>query len=144
MKRRPTLLVVPALILLGTGLAACGEKSQGPEAGTDVEDITSQPETFVGRKVTVSADVDEVITPRSFRIAGEDIGGGGLLVFSAQGKQDLDDDDVVRVTGEVREIVYHRFKDDFGFEARDDVRESEGEPAIAATKVTVINETGGG
>ncbi len=137
-------VVLAAAILFTTALAACGEPSEGPEAGTRLEDVIKEPQQFMGRTVTVSADVSEIITSRSFRLGGEDTGGIGLLVFSAAGTQDLDDDDVVRVTGTVREIAYDTFREDFGFEARDDVRQSEGEAAIAASSVTVINETGGG
>ncbi|HET7329083.1 MAG TPA: hypothetical protein VFJ14_17570 [Nocardioidaceae bacterium] len=99
------------------GVTACSETS-GDEAGTSVEDVQEEAVTddlayqgafdnefltdldgYEGQQVTVSADVDEVISDHAFTIAGGDV--EPLLVVSADEMNDLQAGNVVSVTGTV-------------------------------------------
>lgn len=144
------------LLLVAALAGACGEESAGPQEGTEVEHLTGEefggepgvldtPAEFLGKQVTVSGDVSAILGPSSFRIAGDDFGGESLLVFSAGDRPELDDDDVVRVTGTVREISLKTFEEDFGVrEPETDVGGMEGEYALSASEVVVIGSGSGG
>jgi hypothetical protein len=79
-----------------------------------VADIVGDPIQYVGRQVTVVADVDEVIRPNAFVLDEDSVLEGGvdndLLVFSRQGTHltPLDAnwlDNKVRVTGTVERMT---------------------------------------
>lgn len=84
------------------------EAEQGGE--TRVADIVGEPESYVGKTVTVSADVEEVFGPMAFALDEDSPLTGGidndLLVLSkkAGALEEIDDqwlDNKVRVTGTV-------------------------------------------
>lgn len=105
-------------------LAACGDTA-GPETGTDVEDVNEAAEEeevaanepyegaydtgfydqipdIEGQTATVSADVNEIIDPSAFTIAGtDDTSVDELLVVSATEVSGLQPDLTVAVTGTV-------------------------------------------
>lgn len=113
----------------GLGLAGCN--TEGPEEGTDVEDISegevleSSPapqetgtgagyvgpydqafydasETYAGQEVTVSAEVTETLSTDTFVIAGAaGTAVDPLLIVEEQEIPPLDDGQVVEVTGTV-------------------------------------------
>jgi hypothetical protein len=85
----------------GVGLAA--EASEAVSAG----DIAKSPDEYRGKEVTVTAEVDEVYDRRYFTL-DEDaaFAGPDLLVLVPQAAdRPVSDDDVVTVTGRVRELV---------------------------------------
>lgn len=107
---------------IGTGLlAGCGGTA-GPETGATVDDIQEESDSgvdpgvgvdtagddinsYVGQRVTVSAEVNEVLSPNAFTIAGT-VGSGGadeLLVISAPAGTAVTEESVVAVTGTVQE-----------------------------------------
>lgn len=107
------------LALSTLSLVACGDTA-GPETGTSVEDVqeTAEDEAAAdgpydsdfydtvpdleGETVTVSADVNEVISPESFVIAGtDDTSVDPLLVVGATEVTGLAPDLTVAVTGTV-------------------------------------------
>lgn len=104
---------------------------------------------IVGQEVTVSAEVSEVITSNdaggAFRIAGD--AGPSVAVLSTTPPEDLGQNDVVQVTGTVQIVNRDSFEADFGI-AEDDLFDdpdsffgvAEGNPAIAATNIEVIEE----
>ncbi len=121
---------------LGLGvLAGCGDDTAGPEAGASVEDIQEDESApFVGQTVTVSADVNEIITARAFTIAGTE----PLLVISGQpGFVPVTEHSAVAVTGTVRQAFdIAAVEDEFGFDYDDALfEEFDGEPYIIATKI---------
>ena len=64
----------------------------------------SDVQNYVGQQVTVSADVNDVISPTAFTIAGtENTTVDELLVLHAQGGPTVTPDSAVQVTGPVRQ-----------------------------------------
>lgn len=100
------------------GLTACSDDTAGPETGTDVADIQEDDgpyngaydsrfydefDSYEGEEVTVSADVNQVVSPSSFIIAGtDDTDVEPLLVISATEVAGLAPDLTVAVTGTVQ------------------------------------------
>lgn len=107
-----------------------------------------QPE-IVGQQVTINAAVSELITSSdvgtAFRIAGET--GPSVAVLATAPPEGLEVDDAVKISGTVQMVTRDSFEDDFGI-AEDDLfddpdgffDEAEGQPAIAATEIEVIQE----
>lgn len=84
-------------------------------AGTTVRvaDITGTPAAYNGREVTVQADVEEVLTPRAFKLDEDSPAAGGidndlLVLYPVSASlADIDDqwlNNRVRVTGTVRTV----------------------------------------
>jgi hypothetical protein len=55
------------------------EDTAGPEAGVTVEEIVENPEPVVGPRVTVSSEVEEVISTSAFTLDRPTAIGNGLL-----------------------------------------------------------------
>lgn len=156
---------VGALSLAALGLAGCG--TSGPETGTDVEDIqeenpveeTTAEETtaagtmydgvydqgfyddldsYEGQTVTVSAEVNEVISPSSFTIAGTDeTTVEALLVVHDTQLSELQPELTVKVTGTVHKAFdLPTVEEETGLDLEDELYEQwNGEPYIQATEV---------
>lgn len=139
------------------GLTACGgDDTAGPETGTDVEDIQEEDvaagpydgvydsafyediESYEGEEVTVSADVNEIISSTSFTIAGtEDTDVESLLVVSATEVSGLEPDLTVAVTGTVQKAFdLPTVEEDLGVDLDDPLYEAyDQEPYIEATMI---------
>ncbi len=134
-------------VLLTLAAAGCGDGDRAgappsdndPEVGAEPPGTTFffDPARFIGRDVTVTGYVSEVLNPFAFRIAGERIEGPGVLVVSNQ-PLDLDDDDLVQVTGRARWFHVEEFVQELDV-TLDPVtfHALEGEVAIATHEVTV-------
>ena len=118
--------VAPAIalglsILFLTAASACAPRTStradldavvaAPNVTTTVQEISRQPERFVGRSVTVSGEVGKVLGPRWFTVGGEEFDGAEILVLGRSTVpgilSDLADsgkvmNDIVQVTGVVR------------------------------------------
>ena len=118
------------------------------------EELTDEEKAeLVGQEVTVSAEVSELITNSdvgsAFRIAGDS--GPSVAVLATTPPEGLEQDDVVRISGTVKMVTRDSFEDDFGI-AEDDLfddpdgffEESEGDVAISATEVEVLQEQADG
>lgn len=139
--RAPQWIAAAAAVVLPFSVAACGsDDTAGPETGTDVEDITEDDQyfasdEFAGQTVTISAEVEDVLSPKSFVLNGDDWGDDSVLVLSAQEAQDLQEDDIVQVTGTVKSFTYDDYAGDYGL-AEPGLYEAYGdEEFIEATKV---------
>lgn len=92
----------------------------------------------MGQRVTVSAEVDEVLSPNAFTIAGTAGSGGadGLLIVSAPTGTPVTEEDVVAGTGTVREELDLTARET-GYGYDDDARYGDfgGEPCIVAEKI---------
>ena len=121
----------------------------GDEQFEDKAGVFDDAESLVGQEVTVSAAVSEVLTTTdvgsAFRIAGDS--GDPVVVVMATPPDELDADDVVRVSGTVTTIQRDSFETDFGIAADelfDDpdafFADFEGEAAIAADRMEVLQE----
>ena len=147
-----TLAAAAAGLLL---LAACGDDdSAGTEEDVTVEDVTEEPgldfnslgevvadgDQYLGQEVTVSGEVTAQINDRVFHIASEP-GTNGLLIVSEEPIVDrLDSDDVVEVTGTVREVSASTFETEFGMPYDEDYDSLGGRHAILATSVEVVGQ----
>ncbi len=142
--RRLAILLVTAFVLVAVG---CGDEGSDPppvdrdaDRGTEPtgKDFFFDPGMYVGREVTVTAYVSDVLTPVAFRVAGERFEGPGILVVSNADLSSLDDDDLVQVTGPVRWFNVEEFARELGV-TLDPVtfHEFEGGVAIAARRVTI-------
>ncbi len=152
------LLLLPFAWILALGvLSACDTEGAGEEQGADVEDVTEEgvedqealddevgdeaagiiddPESFVGEQVTVSGEVNKVVGNNAFRIGGKDLGGEPLLVVSSK-RSNVSQDELVEVTGTVREFDLAELENDFGVDLDDDAfTRFEGEHVIVADNV---------
>lgn len=156
-KTRRASVTAGILAMSALGLTACNDDTAGPETGTDVEDIQEEDEaaldpydgpydttfyddidSYVGEEVTVSADINEVITPSSFVIAGtEDTDVEPLLVVSADEVSGLEKDLTVAVTGTVHEAFdLTTVEEDLETDLDDDLYDAwDTEPYIEATSI---------
>jgi hypothetical protein len=148
-----------ALVTVGIGtglLAGCGGTA-GPETGATVDEIQEADDgtgavdpgagtaaeddvtSYVGQRVTVSAEVNEVLSPNAFTIAGTAGSGGAdeLLIVSAPTGTPVTEEDVVAVTGTVREeLDLAALETEYGYDDDDALYgDFGGEPYIVAEKI---------
>ena len=121
-------------------------------AGATIEEIAEDPARYIGRRVTVSGEIDDLLGPRAFTIGGEGwFDGDELLVVSAgpipapRGRPadaPLREDDLVQVTGPVRRFALADVEREIGVDL-DDARFAnwEGQPAVVATRVAPTPRT---
>lgn len=143
-----------ATLLLG----ACGDTA-GSEAGTDVQDIQQEtdavgvfdqpdfgdPMEFVGQEVTVSAEVNDIISPEAFTIAGTLQTSAEELLIVHDGSVVLGDNSVaVMVTGTVQERFDLVGAEEFVGGDLDDglYVDYDGEPYIQAETIELLPVTG--
>lgn len=147
------LMAAAALVLGG-----CGDDTAGGEAGADVEDIQrdqavgdaagdarvfDDPQPFVGRQVTVSADVNRIISPHAFTIAGTENTALEPLLVLYNGNAQLTPDSVVQVTGTVKQGFRIAEAEGFVGTDLDDglFTDFENDPYIQASSVSPIPAT---
>ena len=99
------------------------ERARGDEV--TVGTITGNLDTYVGKSVTVVADVQEVLGPRAFTLDEDDVLAGGIdndmLVLSPQSGNltSIENDwtkNKVRVTGTVRRVVVTEIEREVGWD----------------------------
>jgi hypothetical protein len=156
-KRLAALSIAP---MAAFGLVGCNSTS-GTEEGADVEDIVEEEpvvdeadtgpydgvydqgfyddvDTYIGEEVTVSADVNEILTPMSFTIAGtDDTTVEALLVLHDTELPEVTPGLTVGVTGTVQEAFdLPTVEEEMGVDLDDAAFEDwDGEPYIEATSV---------
>jgi filamentous hemagglutinin family protein len=148
---------------IGTGvLAGCGGTA-GPETGASVDEIQQEAEpgadvgvgedagvgvddaaaddvnSYIGQRVTVSAEVNDVLSPSAFTIAGTAGSGGAeeLLVIANDPGVVVDEESAAAVTGTVRQAFdLAAAESEFGYDYDDAAfTEYEGEPYIVAESI---------
>lgn len=149
---RPLAAAVAGVLLL----SACGDDDGGRD-GVAIEDVTEREgfdygplgevvedgDQLVGQTVTVSGEVSAQINDRVFHIAAEE-GTDGLLIVSEQPVVDqLDSNDVVEVTGTVREVDPSTFEEEFSVPYVEDYEAFDTRHGILATSVEVIAQAEG-
>lgn len=124
-----------------------GELENGMVEGGSAGAAAGEQPDIIGHEATISAEVTEIITSNStgsaFRVGGES--GPSVAVLSGSAPEGLDANDTVRITGTVQRITRESFEQDFGL-AEDELfddpeaffNEFEGQPAIAATEIEVL------
>ncbi|WP_432496570.1 hypothetical protein [Kineococcus auxinigenes] len=149
------------------GLTACGDTA-GEEEGTTVEDVQEADDealegeaaatpydgaydgtfyddvnTYVGQEVTVSAQIDRIVSPNAFVIAGTaDTTVDPMLVVGASEVSGLTEGTLVEVTGTVHEAFdLPQVEEDTGVDLEDDLfNDYDAEPYITATSVEMPNQ----
>lgn len=138
--RQPT-ATTPGQPGMTTGQRTTG--MQGQRLATTTENISSNPENFIGQTVTVRGDVDEIDTSRDTFLMDDDrfLGGDGILVINSTGAPFgiPDADDIqVQVTGEVRQFRRTEIMSEFGFNLDPELySEYEDRPAIIAESMAL-------
>jgi len=163
-KRKPNGLISVkrgafALLTLSVLLGACTPEPEAtvPETetgvdttvtetdDTDVEDVAEDTEEFIGEMVTVTGEVEEDYGINTFVI--EDTGeifGDKVLVINTAATEPILEEQNVRVTGEVRELVVAEFERDYDLTWEGDIlrtieAEYVGQPVIVAEAVEVLD-----
>lgn len=150
---------------IGTGvLAGCGGTA-GPETGVSVDEIQEEAEAgagtgvgegvgadvdadavaeddvnrYLGQRVTVSAEVNEVLSPNSFTIAGTAGSGGAgeLLIIANDPGVLVEEENAAAVTGTVRQAFdLAAVESEFGVDYDDTLYDDyDGRPYIVAESI---------
>ncbi len=146
------LAAIVAAIVLGVWLVN-DDDSAGRERSVTVEDIAGTTafdadgfaDRLLGRQVTVSGNVSEVIGFNAIRLGGDDFGGDGILVILVGGAgAAITEDDNVRVTGAVRNFDAAAFEREFGTDVfEDDIYDPwADESVLVASQVTELSSSG--
>lgn len=114
--------VVGALALLPFAAVGCAEDTADEDTAAQqtasVEDDAQHEyfgsDQFVGDDVIVSAVVTEVLSAKSFVLDGSEYGDESLLVLFADGVEDIQVGDVIKVTGMVGEFVHADYREEYG------------------------------
>lgn len=137
----PTPSTAVAALIVGTGLALSG---CGPEdvegAITYDQEFYDQRADYVGEVVTVSAEVEDVISDDGLTI--DSIGTDSTMVLYDMDLVEVEEGQLVEVTGTVQEAFDYTVLDD---EAEEDFTDDfyqdyEAQPYIEATDVTLVAE----
>ena len=155
MSRTRTLALAGIIPLAALSLTGCNSTS-GPEEGADVEDVVEEDneaapyngaldsefydayESYIGEEVTVSADVNEIISDTSFTIAGtDDTTVEALLVVTEGEMPEVESGLTVAVTGTVMESFdLPTVEDETGLDLEEDAyADYDGENYIVASEV---------
>lgn len=129
---RKKLLTVPAALALTLGMTvACGDDDTAVEQAEEAPGI----QLVDGEQVTIEGEVQEVLSPNSFTLGGDE-----TLVFSSE-NFDVDDDDIVEVTGTVQPFVIADVEQDFDLDFDDDLFvDYENELSVSADSVSIVEE----
>ncbi|NJC21613.1 hypothetical protein BJ994_000689 [Arthrobacter pigmenti] len=155
MSRTRTLALAGIIPLATLSLVGCNSTS-GTEEGADVEDVVDEDEevapyngaldsefydaysSYIGEEVTVSADVNEIVSDTSFTIAGtDDTTVEALLVVTEGEMTEVEPGLTVSVTGTVMESFdLPTVEEETGLDLEDDAyADYDGENYIVASEV---------
>ncbi|GAB3526964.1 hypothetical protein GCM10027402_26540 [Arthrobacter monumenti] len=127
------------------GLAGCGggEDTAGPEVSADVQDVTEDINSYVSETLTLSAKVNDDITPMFFSIAGtDDTDVEPLLVMHGEDTMDVQDGLTVKVTGTLHKALdIAALEENMGVDLNESALENwNGEPYVEAEKISVLDD----
>ncbi|HET7303856.1 MAG TPA: hypothetical protein VFJ12_04800 [Segeticoccus sp.] len=145
-----------AVMLLG--VSACGDSTSGAELGTTVQEVQHEDAdaaydgdydaafyremgSYAGQEVTLSADVNRIVSDHAFTLAGGDV--EELLVVSADRTAQLQPDSPVKVTGTVHTAFdLPAVEDQVGADLDDQSFDEWGqEPYVEATDIDSSTDT---
>lgn len=114
-----------------------------PDVGVTVGDITENPTAYMGQNVTVSGEVEEIYTTGAFTLDGGDWGmDDDLLVVGATAPRAITEDDLVQVTGEVRQFTLVDVERDLGADLDDEVfARWENRPVVVAQSTQLLERS---
>lgn len=131
------------LVLFAALLPACNPSSS-PETGTTVGEVANVASAnLVGKTVTVSGEVEEIVGPKAFTIEGERLFNDPELLVLNTTSSPVIEDVLVQVTGTVREFVVSEIEKEFDVDLDQEVEvEFRGKPVLIATAVTLTPPPG--
>lgn len=138
-----TYRAIAVLVLMA--LSACtrvNPNSSNP--GTTISKIAEQPNTkLIGKTVTVSGEVEEVISPQAFIIEGDRFfNDPELLVLNLSGSPIVNDSNI-QVTGKVRQFLKSEIEREVGVNlAQELAAKFTDKPVLMATELTLTPEPG--
>jgi hypothetical protein len=105
------------------------------------EEITEEPEVYYGQTIATQGELDENLDSNTFTLEGGDL----LVLNLAEPEQALEDDEVVVVTGELRQFVIADFERDYDLTWDADLREQleveyQDRPVLVANHVYPVDE----
>lgn len=129
------------LLILGI-LTGCQDQAE-TEIRTRPQDLLDAPDEHIGETVSISGEVNQVFTPRSFTVGGSDFGENLLIVSSdtlapVEGRTEeipTAERDIVQVTGVVQRFDSTEFNEEYEVSLPGTVAsEFQGEPAVVAVQ----------
>lgn len=110
------------IAMLGGITAGCGREPQTEQEPATLETVVEQPNQYLGKRVTIMGEVDEVVSPRAFEV--EDDSG---LIFEKEllvlTKSDVNlsgtpvrEDDELFITGKVMNLVTTEIERELGWD----------------------------
>jgi hypothetical protein len=116
----------------------------GRESAMDIDELTKDPETFLGQQIYVTAEVDEELDDdHAFTLSGIDESATLLVVNQANVVfQEIDDDDLVAVKGTLVEFDAQAMQDAGADVTPDDeaLADYDGEHVLVASAVEQTDE----
>lgn len=135
-RKTAAVVVLPFAAL---GLAGCGGEEEAAYDQAFVEEMDS----YISETVTLSAKVNDDITPKFFSIAGtEDSEVEPLLVMHGEDTMDVQDGLTVEVTGMVQEAFdVQAVEENMGVDLNESALENwNGDPYLEATEISVLDD----
>jgi hypothetical protein len=144
MRRLTFGMAVVAALAIGYGCDTSKADDANASGAISVDDITENPDKYIGQTVTIEGEVDEVHGPDAFSLDEENPVAGGvdndLLVLGPQAAslEDLDDqwlNDKVRVTGTIGKLSVVEVEREVGWDLSPELEvEVEGAKAVLIAK----------
>lgn len=129
-----------AVALLGFAPLACDDDPV--DVGVTAEHVSRAPSFYAGQTVTVAGEVDDTWQNGVFELESDAPFAGDILVLPTKDKPiawTLADDDEVRVTGTVVNLVTAEIERDYGFELTPEIEADFSDQAVlVATEVSVV------
>ncbi|GAA2498383.1 hypothetical protein [Streptomyces gobitricini] len=146
-RRRRRLYAWLATLLAATTpvLTGCGD-SGGKETGLDIGGVheafeRGDAESVVGQEGTFSGYVKEAISPWAFTIGGDEFSGVEPLLVIEKDLPSVNEDELVRVTGTVREFDLAKVEQEIGVDFAETLyKKFQGEPYVMAREMTKDTE----
>ncbi|MFN2555265.1 MAG: hypothetical protein ABR592_00055 [Nitriliruptorales bacterium] len=144
--RSPARGLAVALLAATLLLGACGRQETEPKRGatpkeTPTESVFANPRAFLGQDVELRGKVGSVISPRMFQLDDLERTGDRVQVF-AKGEPRIDEGQVVRVEGQVREFDIADFERELEVDLEDDLFDAYiGTPVILARSIQILEQS---
>ncbi|MGB3536312.1 MAG: hypothetical protein WBA13_22695 [Microcoleaceae cyanobacterium] len=117
-------------------------ETEGVETVTDIDDVAENADQLIGQTVTISGEVEEILSPDALILEDDDdlFFEDKVLVLSVNNLQNelvLEEGEDVQITGEVIQLVVAEFERDYDLtwdlELKQKIEaEYEGKPAVVA------------
>ncbi len=133
-----------ALLLLVTLSACTTTNSNSSNPGTTISKIAEQPNTkLIGKTVTVSGEVEEVISPQAFIIEGDRFFNDPELLVLNVSASPIVNDSNIQITGTVRQFLKSEIERDFDVRLTQELAAKfTDKPVLVATALTLTPEPG--